>query len=551
MQTEKAGILPTHCEQFAKEIRGDTFRTTTVVPADEFKTHFQKLLTVTLDSASFNSELVAIQVPQLDCPIELDEVYSAISLSKNLKTPAAFDNVDRNALFHKLSALGISTKMVDVIKTLYCDTAAAVWDGIGSTEFFSTNKGVRQGCVLSALLFVLFLNDLHAYLPVGLLIEGQTLNILLYADDIVLLSDNPDKLKQLINSFIAYCNNWNLKVNLAKSEIVIFRNGGRRAASEKWFFNDTEITVANHYKYLGVVFNYNMSWDEHLNNRLSSSKNSINSTWSKPLRNKYVQHSTKFKIYDAASRSIMLYCGQVWGYRERSQLEKLQRFFIKRCFLLPDNTPNYALHIETGLPKAFLTTLKLHFSYIRKTISLSNDRLPRILSEAVIRKSIFWAKEWLDLFHETWNGLHSILLCKLNEKHWSEATTKANLSQFHDEYCNFLYTGVPNYFDDTNPRDMISLIFKARCGLLSINERAFHGDTNGICTLCNLDASENTFHFIGICPIFKGYRLKFLGNYVLSHSQLLNILNGNCYDNLYLYLKAALKYRYLILNEFS
>ena len=81
------------------------------------------------------------QVYNLSCLIQLqlNEKKKLYAFFIDLK--AAFINVDRNALFHKLSALGISKKMVDVIKTLFCDTAAAVWDGMGSTEFFSNNKG--------------------------------------------------------------------------------------------------------------------------------------------------------------------------------------------------------------------------------------------------------------------------------------------------------------------------------------------------------------------------------------------------------------------------
>ena len=453
--------------------------------------------------------------------------------------------------------------MVQIIKILYKDTVAAVWDGSSTSDFFRTNKGVKQGCVLSALLFVLFLNDLHSELPIGIFVEGIGINVLLYADDIVILAESPTILQSIINKFSSYCDKWNLEVNLEKSEIVIFRNGGRRAASEKWYFNGTEIKIANQYKYLGVVFTYNMSWSEHLTKRLSTSKNAINATWSKFVKNKSVPHSAKFKVHDAAVRSIMYYSAQVWGYQEYIQCEKLQRFFVKRCFNLPDNTPNYVVHNETGLPKAFLTTLDMHFSYIRKVLSLPSFRLPRILATAVLRKKIYWAQEWSGLFRETgifvdyetsnfkWKEIHNLTLAKLKEQHWNASTERALQSQFHDEYCNLSFADVPNYFVDSNSREMISLLLRTRCGLLNLNARAFQRDTVGLCTLCNLDATENTFHFVSICPIFKSYRRIFLGAETIDRIEFLQILNGKCYLNLYRFLKYALNYRNLIVNEYN
>ena len=48
---------------------------------------------------------------------------------------------------------------------------------------------------------------------------------------------------------------------------------------------------------------------------------------------------------------------------------------------LPNNTPNYMLHLETGFSSLFLTSLRLHFGYIKKVLNLQNHRLPKILAD--------------------------------------------------------------------------------------------------------------------------------------------------------------------------
>lgn len=73
--------------------------------------------------------------------------------------------------------------------------------------------GVKQGCFISSLLFALFLDDLHRDLEGGLHIDGLNNHVQLYADDIVLLTDNPAILQNMINNLEKYCKDWNMTVN--------------------------------------------------------------------------------------------------------------------------------------------------------------------------------------------------------------------------------------------------------------------------------------------------------------------------------------------------
>lgn len=300
-----------------------------------------------------------------------------------------------------------------------------------------------------------------------------------------------------------------------------------------------------------------------MDEKLICSKNVINSTWSGFIKNQDIVHSNKLKIYEAASRSVMCYASQVWGYRQYEQVEKLLRFFIKKMLYLPTNTPNYMLHIETGLDRLFLYTLKIHFDYIRSILQLPRNRLPRLLVEETIMEGTFWAKDWYKIFNDAdinlnffdqninWNEIHTQIIKSLKKKHWDEHINQASTSQFHDEYHNLKYSNVPRYFDDRNSVNMVSLICKTRGGLLNINARAFKMNTNGICTICNLDESENTFHFIARCPIYKQARKKYFGKVELTKEEFYARINGQDYESLYKYLSYSIEYRKHIVNEFN
>lgn len=305
-----------------------------------------------------------------------------------------------------------------------------------------------------------------------------------------------------------------------------------------------------------------MSFNKHLNHKLSASKNAINQTWSKFVRNRNILASNKYKMFDAVVKSIMCYGGQVWGFNQYDQVEKLQRFFLKKMFYLPSNTPNYMLSIETGLNNLFAYTLKLHYAYIRKVMTLPDTRLPKILARKAIDYEIYWAKEWKNIATwidydfdfswdlNEWKKIHSNTLEKIIHKQWEGNIDSAKGSIHHDAYMTLEYTNLPNYFADHNPIYMISLIFKTRGGLLDINARSFKNNTIENCDLCNLGEVENTFHFVARCPIFKTFRRHFLGKEILCMQEFTEYLNGKSYELLYLYLKAALNYRKLIVNFF-
>lgn len=476
---------------------------------------------------------------------------------------AAFDTIPRQALFYKLYSIGISSKIINTIRQFYTNTKSAVWNGEHTSEYFEVLHGVRQGCVLSPMLFSLYVNDMHDCLSGGITIGGTVIKLLLYADDIVLLSDRVEGLQVMINELESYCTQWGLTVNLLKSKVMVFRNGTRLSPKEKWYYGGGEIETVNYYKYLGVTLTYNLSLNRHFNETLVKSKNAIASTWSQFVRNRRITQDNKIKIYTSASRSIMCYAAQVWGYNQYDIVERLQRFFLKKLLHLPSNTPNYMIHLETRRDKEYTITLKTHFDYIRKIMKYPRQRLPRILMEEVILKMTYWAESWVQIFDSVgmkldffgervdWVDAHTKVIELLKAKHYNEHISQARMSQFHDQYGVLQHKDTPDYFRGDMGLAAISMIFKARGGLLNINARAFKNNTMGYCTICNLDEAENTYHFIAVCPIYKAIRRRWLRKDELSKAEFLCVMNGSSYASLSKYLIHALHYRNLIVNEFS
>ena len=118
-----------------------------------------------------------------------------------------------------------------------------------------------QGDALSPFLFSLCINDFESELissncePVNL--RDLSLFLLLYADDIVILSDSRKGLHNLLDWLYIYSSGWNIEVSIDKTEIVVFRKGFRLCRDDKWFYNNEPAEVVNSFAYLGITLNFN------------------------------------------------------------------------------------------------------------------------------------------------------------------------------------------------------------------------------------------------------------------------------------------------------
>ena len=135
----------------------------------------------------------------------------------------AFDSVDRNFLLFKLSQIGINGHMYNEISSMYSNPRSRVILNDHETNYFDCPIGVKQGDCLSPTLFAIFINDLAKEIKdcnVGVQTDDNLfMNILLYADDIVLLAESEPDLQLLLFLVENWCKKWRLEVNLSKTNI--------------------------------------------------------------------------------------------------------------------------------------------------------------------------------------------------------------------------------------------------------------------------------------------------------------------------------------------
>jgi len=165
----------------------------------------------------------------------------------------AFDRVWHEGLWQVLRMFGIE-RLVQTIQALYNTASSAVLLNNQVGSYFKTTVGVRQGCLLSPVLFNLFLenimretlHDFHSTISIG----GKPLNNLRFADGIDLMGGSNTELQDLTTRLENRAGAYGMEVSLEKSKVLLNSTSN---ATAKIYMNGQRLEEVDTFKYLGTT----------------------------------------------------------------------------------------------------------------------------------------------------------------------------------------------------------------------------------------------------------------------------------------------------------
>ena len=228
----------------------------------------------------------------------------------------AFDSVWRLGLLYKIiKEQTIGIKLYNVIKGMYMHTEASVKSNENLSNYVQINRGVKQGDSLSPTLFNLYINDLPDIFdknccPIAL--ENMSINCLMFADDLLLLSETPEGLQKSLDNLNQYCRNWQLSVNVKKTKVIIFQQKNIPYTKSDFFINGKRIDKVLNYKYLGNIIESSGKFHA-CHSELSKKGIKVLFSMFKYL-NPIENLSLKIfkKLFDALIKPILTYNAEIW-----------------------------------------------------------------------------------------------------------------------------------------------------------------------------------------------------------------------------------------------
>ncbi len=247
----------------------------------------------------------------------------------------AYDCIDRNILWKKLSNSGINGRILNAVKSLYSNVSSSVRLNGRLTDWFDVTSGLRQGCSLSPLLFNLFINDLAlqvSALGKGIPIGNERVAILMYADDVVIMAENETDLQYMLDRLGNWCQANNMRINADKSKVVHFRYRALRRTEALFRCGDHEIAVIDSYKYLGLILDEFLDFNITAKMVAQSASRALGLLIAKFKRMGGMPYTVFSKLYDNLVWPIIAYGAAVWGTTRFSCIDAVQnramRFFL-------------------------------------------------------------------------------------------------------------------------------------------------------------------------------------------------------------------------------
>ena len=222
-------------------------------------------------------------------------------------------------------------------------------DLIVGSILIPVTMGVRQGAATSGFLFTLYIDNLVNIINTAVPENGflKWLNLLLFLDDVVLLSSTKEIQKIQCNYLIQFCNNYNMKINRDKSYFIVI-NGNSSDMLPIQHNGLNLITSCKSYIYLGCVFTSSGlitdAIEQHVKNKYIQFIKFIGILY----RNQNMPFFLKKKILDAAFFSSIFYSAESWFGENLSKIRTLYMSFIKSLLNVSQSTRNDLTLLESG-----------------------------------------------------------------------------------------------------------------------------------------------------------------------------------------------------------
>ena len=443
----------------------------------------------------------------------------------------AFDYVNRGKLLHKCYQIGVSTKVIKYLESVYRNVYGVVQAGPQrTTKPFDSFDGVRQGENISSLLFSIYINDISQFLSLNGATELQVgllkFIVLLFADDLAIFCKTAKGLQRKLNLLHEFCLQWDLKANELKTKVMVF---GKRSKSEPtWFLNGVKLEIVETYSYIGLTFNRHGNWNRAVSDQCNKAKRAIFSLYNNMKQFGNPDPKTMLKLFDSKIKPILLYGCELWGLDGGENIESVASDYYRRLLGLRNNSSTFFARSEMGrLPLSLLVQCRV----IKYWLKVVTHQQTAVFKAYCYQKflasnnSKCWANEVKNLLFSTgfgfiWNNQDTIddpvsFMSEFSQRcediARQEWLSKLNESPLFRVYKTFKYDlHLERYLNMNLSLSSMNYIARLRGCLLKININMGRWRNiplvDRICPMCNDNEIEDENHVLFHCTVWRDYR---------------------------------------------
>lgn len=248
----------------------------------------------------------------------------------------AFDCVRHEKLMEILESIGISPQIRRIIRNLYWNQTAVVRCESAESEETSIRRGVRQGCILSPVLFNVYSEDIFKKAlngEDGFKVDNVRISNIRYADDTVLISEDLAGLQNMLERVANVSREYGLEINIAKTKwlVVHRRHDDSVIINQRLLLNGQTIERVSKFQYLGTWFHDETDQAIEVRSRIEKARQVFLS-----MRNLMTRKDLKLQLRMRLVRcyvwSVLLYGMEGWTLTRalEMKLEALEMYVYRR-----------------------------------------------------------------------------------------------------------------------------------------------------------------------------------------------------------------------------
>jgi hypothetical protein len=155
---------------------------------------------------------------------------------------------------------GIPHGIIDLVKACYRNPKGRMKMGAKLSKEFGINSGLRQGCVLSPVLFNLVMEKVHRTVSVreeGITVDDKKLSMLAFADDVDIVVESEAELISFLPPFVRIGERLGLVINQNKTKMMKVSRQGNPGNTGVLTTGNMNYEKVRSFRYLGVNVNEN------------------------------------------------------------------------------------------------------------------------------------------------------------------------------------------------------------------------------------------------------------------------------------------------------
>ena len=290
----------------------------------------------------------------------------------------AFDRVPRERLWSVLRTreYSIPSDLVRAIKSIYTHCESRVKSEDRRGEWFEVMTGVRQGGVLSPLLFILYMDCCMKNI-----IRENTSKTLAYADDVAVASNSWEELQDELERWNDELNHRGMKMSFTKTEVMRVGRGEEQEGAAV-VLDGHEIKRARNFKYLGVKFHERNLQDEEITHRIGKYNENVRMLYPL-LKERSIPQKCKITIFTSILRPILIYGSEAWSLtttlKSRIQAAEMRVLRLIRGVSRIERMRNTTIRQQLGVESVLDIVERGRLRWYGHVMRMGEERLPRQL----------------------------------------------------------------------------------------------------------------------------------------------------------------------------